>query len=85
MYTLRENKTLAPVLDQDEATTRRQDVNDTYVLNGAVYVAGTEWLRVHETFLTGETVAYPMPERSADVDTSMDLAWCDFLVSCVEN
>ena len=55
-----------------------QDAPPTYVLNGAVYVAQTEWLRTHETFVTLDTVVYPMPrERAMDVDKTLDLRWCE--------
>lgn len=46
-----------------------------YVLNGAVYVAQSAWLRARGTFLAEETVAYVMPpERSLDIDTEGQLA-----------
>jgi N-acylneuraminate cytidylyltransferase len=46
-----------------------------YLLNGAVYVARTEWLCRHRTFVTEDTIAYVMPaERSLDIDTEADLA-----------
>nr|WP_279304534.1 acylneuraminate cytidylyltransferase family protein [Salinibacter ruber] len=80
MYTLWEENRLVPVMDRDEAITRRQDAPTTYVPNGAVYAAGTTWLRTHETFYTDVTIDHPMlPERSADVDTALDLAWCEVL------
>ncbi len=79
MYTLREGHRLEPVLGRDETVYRRQDAPDTYVLNGAVFVARSGWLRRRETFHGDETVAYVMPsERSADVDTELDLEWCEW-------
>lgn len=81
MYTLKEKNRLEPVLDRDDAITRRQEAPSIYVPNGAVYVAGTAWLREHETFYTDATIGHPMPpERSADVDTALDLAWCEMLL-----
>ncbi|WP_263810685.1 cytidylyltransferase domain-containing protein [Salinibacter pepae] len=81
MYTLGENNRLDPVMDRDEAITRRQEATTTYIPNGAVYVAGTTCLREHETFYTDATIGHPMPlERSVDVDTALDLAWCDVLL-----
>ena len=77
MYTLNDRQRLEPVMHSDEAVTRRQEAPATYVLNGAVYVAWTDWLRKTESFLEKETIAHPMPEaRSADVDTEIDLEWC---------
>lgn len=44
-----------------------------YLLNGAIYVARTEWLLDQRSFLTRETVAYEMPlGRSLDIDTEED-------------
>jgi N-acylneuraminate cytidylyltransferase len=80
MYTFGEGNKLEPVMDQDERITRRQEAPTIYVPNGAVYVAGAAWLREHETFYTDATIGHPMPpERSVDVDASIDLAWCSFL------
>jgi len=80
MYTLDEERQLEPVLSPEKAVTRRQDAPATYVLNGAVYVARTDWLRETRDFMTDQTRAYVMPEaRSADVDTTLDVAWCEFL------
>ena len=44
MCALQHDDRLAPVLPEEERFTRRQDAASTYVLNGAVYVADTEWL-----------------------------------------
>ncbi len=83
MYTLRGDKRLEPVLDQEQIVTRRQDAPDTYVVNGSVYVARTGWLKTHQTFFTEETVGYTMPdERSVDVDTEFDLELCKLLKRC---
>lgn len=53
---------------------RRQDLPTAWSLNGAVYVADCEWLRKSRTFVTPETVGYPMPaDRSLDIDTAEDV------------
>jgi N-acylneuraminate cytidylyltransferase len=75
MYALNEDHWL-----MGERVTRRQEAPTTYVLNGAVYVAETDWLRNTESFLSERTLGHVMPkERSADVDTKLDLAWCKVL------
>lgn len=80
MVTLGEGGVMAPVLD-GPALLRRQDAPPVYALNGAVYVGEAEAVRRERGFVTAETVAYVMPpERSADVDTALDLAWCEFLL-----
>ena len=73
MYRLGDNQALLPVLEAPTNVTRRQDLPAVYTLNGAIYVAQTDWLRRTRTFLTRETVAYVMPvERSIDIDTIDD-------------
>ena len=72
MFTLNQDQNLAPLLP-NAAVTRRQDLPPVYSLNGAIYVAKSEWLRQERTFLTPDTVAYEMPvERSLDIDTETD-------------
>jgi N-acylneuraminate cytidylyltransferase len=53
---------------------RRQDLPEAWCLNGAVYVVRTEWFIRNRSFLTADTVFYPMPaERSIDIDTPIDV------------
>ena len=80
MYTLTDREQLRPLLDGPRPS-RRQNATTAYVLNGAVYAARIPWLRNTGDFISSETVAHAMPvERSADVDTKLDLRWCDFLL-----
>lgn len=74
MYTLDARDRMHPLLATDATIVRRQELPTVYALNGAVYVAQVDWLREQRSFLTSETVAYPMPrERSLDIDTPLDL------------
>lgn len=75
MYRLSEIGALHPLMTlPDGLIPRRQDLPPVYALNGAVYVAKTDWLRTHETFLSEGVVGYVMPqERSLDIDTELDL------------
>lgn len=60
---------------------RRQDYPEFFVLNGAVYVARSDWLLSSRTFLTDETAGYVMPrERSLDIDSEGDLQFFAALV-----
>ena len=53
---------------------RRQDLPRAWSLNGAVYAANCDWFLKQRTFLSDDTVGYPMPaERSLDIDTPQDL------------
>lgn len=80
MYTLDQDNYLAPLLP-NASVTRRQDLPPVYSLNGAIYLAKSEWLMRERKFLTSETVAYEMPvERSLDIDTESDLLQLKFLL-----
>jgi N-acylneuraminate cytidylyltransferase len=82
MYRLDEGNRLIPLMDEGYTSLRRQDLPTTYVINGAVYVVGTGWVKQHRTFLTPETLAYVMPrERSIDVDSGQDIIICELLLS----
>ena len=73
MYHVGPDAQLQPLLQTAHGASRRQDLPPVFVLNGAVYVARTDWLRQHKRFVGPETVAYPMPpERSIDIDTLDD-------------
>ena len=74
MYTLQDDDRLAPVLPEKEQVTRRQDATPTYVLNGSIYLADTNWLVEHKSFMHDETAAYVMPsDRSVDIDDEVDM------------
>jgi CMP-N,N'-diacetyllegionaminic acid synthase len=79
MYTLRTGGRMTPLLARD--VRRRQELPQVYRLNGAVYVARTDWLVRERTFLHDDTVAYEMPiERSVDVDTEHDFRLLDLFL-----
>jgi CMP-N,N'-diacetyllegionaminic acid synthase len=60
---------------------RRQELPQTLVLNGAVYVADVGWFRQERTFLTSETLGHVMPgERSVDIDSELDLRFAATLL-----
>lgn len=74
MYRLEPGGRLQPLLGRWKTVVRRQDLAPVYSLNGAVYVARTDWLLESKTFLVDGTVAYVMPRaRSVDIDTESDL------------
>lgn len=53
---------------------RRQDLPPAWCLNGAVYAARVDWFMRARTFLSDETVGFPMPaDRSLDIDTFADI------------
>ncbi|KJS15917.1 MAG: acylneuraminate cytidylyltransferase [Peptococcaceae bacterium BRH_c4b] len=81
MYTLDACNRISAFVNLKQPINRRQDLPVVYALNGAVYVAETEWLKRSNTFISSDTVAYVMPQdRSHDVDTELDLQIVDFLL-----
>jgi N-acylneuraminate cytidylyltransferase len=53
---------------------RRQDLPPAWCLNGAVYAARVGWFMGTRTFLSAETIGFPMPaDRSLDIDTFADI------------
>lgn len=59
----------------------RQELPSFYRLNGAIYLARTDSLRLRRDFIGKETYAYIMPkERSVDIDTEMDFEFAEFLL-----
>lgn len=82
MYSLDKEGRLRPVIKQKNMGMLRQQLKRIYALNGAVYVAKTEWFVKHKSFISEETIAYLMPKtRSADIDTEWDLKMCDMYMS----
>lgn len=74
MYEREQDLRLRPVIPERGRAKRRQDYPDVFRLNGAVYVARSEWLKANGEFVTPETIGYEMPgERSLDIDTEEDL------------
>jgi N-acylneuraminate cytidylyltransferase len=72
MFTLQDSR-IQPVIDIP-LIKRRQEMPIAYVLNGAIYIAKTDWLRQKRTFITENTVAFEMPvDRSLDIDEELDL------------
>ena len=75
---------IQPFIKNSSDATRRQDLTPAYALNGALYLAKTDWLIEKQTFIGPETLGYIMPpERSVDLDTPQDWRWVEFLMGKV--
>ena len=73
-YAMAGDRRLAPVLPGKEAEARRQDLPAIHALNGAVYVARTDWILENDSFVGPGTIGYVMPkERSIDIDEEIDI------------
>jgi len=81
MYSVSEDGRMASVLPMENRPQRRQELPKAFVLNGAVYVAQSQWLAQQDSFVQDETVACIMPqERSLDIDTLQDFQRAQFLL-----
>lgn len=75
-----ENK-LIPLIPWEDKNTRRQDVPESYILNGAIYVAKTEAILKHRSFIHKDTIGFYMPRnRSVDVDAELDFVIAEYLL-----
>jgi len=81
MYKCDAAERLEPLIKGRPDVTRRQDLPPAYALNGALYLARTDWLLEQQDFIGPETLGYVMPsERSVDLDTPQDWRWVEFLI-----
>ena len=81
MYTIEDNNKLRSLLEAKTVVCRCHSQANAYILNGAVYVAGTEWLKKNKLLVSSETVGYVMPkERSYDIDTEFDMEICNIML-----
>jgi CMP-N,N'-diacetyllegionaminic acid synthase len=72
MFKLNNANKLQPVM-AEKAPDRSQDLPVVTILNGAIYVAGTQWFLENKSFLTPETIGFKMSiEKSLDIDTEDD-------------
>lgn len=83
-YTIDQQQQLQALFDSELARRRRQDLPQSYALNGAVYAARTDWLLENRSCMGEGTVAHLMPaERSLDIDTAFDLQLANcYLAAC---
>ena len=72
MYKLENNNKLNAIFSE-EKTSRRQDLSEIFVINGALYLGNAEFYKREKKFVTSETLGYIMPkERSIDIDDMDD-------------
>ena len=81
VYQCNATQRLEPFIKRRPNVKRRQDLPTAYALNGALYLARTDWLLEQRDFVRPETLGYIMPpERSVDLDTPQDWHWVEFLI-----
>lgn len=65
---------ISPLLEQFEIKTNRQDLEKSYILNGAIYLSTTASMKKSHSFYGSDTRGYLMPDnRSIDIDTANDM------------
>lgn len=79
MYHLEVEDRIAPLLTHEPNFVRRQDLPIVYLINGAIYVANTAWLRHKKTFISNETLGFVMSlKNSIDIDSELDLKTAEY-------
>ncbi len=78
---LPEDGNMKDFLRPDILNKRRQDLPVFYRLNGAIYLADTDYLYECNGFLGPDTFAYKMPKnRSVDIDSDLDFKLANLLM-----
>lgn len=78
---LDDNRYLTNFISPPEEYYRRQDSDNLYILNGAVYIYDSEKFLLNKINKDSPVVSYVMPiERSVDIDTPLDLEFVEFLL-----
>lgn len=73
---------LQPLFDKKYDNIRRQDLQKVVMPNGAIYISSPESIRKLDGFYGDRTIPYCMPsERSIDIDTPLDFAIVEMLIS----
>ena len=77
---------ISPLFEELEITTARQNLEKSYLLNGAIYLSTVEALLKHRNFYGADTRGYLMPEeRSIDIDTLNDFLMAQALIAHTES
>ena len=84
-FELAEGARMRPLMPDHYLIPRRQELPPAYAINGAVFVARSDWIVNQPDFVMPETVGYVMPkERSLDIDDEMGLAVAEALARHIE-
>ncbi|BDZ71521.1 cytidylyltransferase domain-containing protein [Methanobacterium petrolearium] len=72
---------LKPNFGDEYFNTRRQDLPELYMPNGAIYISSEPNLRKFGGFFSDKIIPYVMPkERSVDIDTMMDFKLAELIL-----
>jgi len=86
MKTMDVEHRINPLFELSEIATTRQNLEKSYILNGAIYLSTTPSLKNNKSFYGDDTRGYLMPdERSIDIDTLNDFYIAEALLSHKES
>lgn len=72
-FTLSENGFLSPLFSKNYFSKRRQELDDVYTLNGAIYISRIDDYLINKGFISNRTLPFVMTiDRSVDIDTIED-------------
>ena len=81
-HTIESNGILKPFFPKENISSNRQYLPTTYIPNGALFIAETDFFKVEKTFYSDNTFAYIMaPKRSIDIDSDLDFKLAELLLS----
>ena len=81
MYELNKDLTINSFSKEIKAF-RRQDLPDSYLINGAMYLASREFLLKEKSFISPDTLGFIMPkEKSIDIDDEKDWIYAETLMN----
>lgn len=80
--TLPEDGCMRDFLRPEALNSNRQQLPAFFRLNGAIYLASPQFLKINGSFYSDRTFAYVMPKgRSVDIDDAIDLCMAEALLS----
>ena len=80
-FTIERDHTIKPVYLSEKIISNRQEHLPTYIPNGALYIAQTDYFKKEKTFYTDQTLAYVMlPGKSVDIDNQIDFLVAEALI-----
>lgn len=86
MLTLGKNGKVLPLFPNQTFVSRRQDLPAVYALNGAIYIAKSEYILRSKTFIDVDMALYIMTKDvSVDIDTEYDLLTVEHLMKIKNN
>jgi N-acylneuraminate cytidylyltransferase len=81
MFTISDQGFLRNINNVEKIIAQRQELSIVYLLNGAIQIAETRFLRKNNNFFSDETAAFIMPqERSFEIDTELDFVLVELLL-----